>query len=70
MKDKSEVLCKMIDAAINGKSKAGQKKMGFVLMTFPFGEGGTVAFMSNAEKEDAMLFLSEQVSEWKKEALN
>ena len=39
----------------------GKKKVGFVLMVFPFGEGGRMNYLSNATRADVVRALREQL---------
>jgi hypothetical protein len=55
---------KAIDEYLNGK-KTGEKKMGFVLMTFEFADldrGGN--YLSNAKREDAIALMRGQIEKF------
>lgn len=43
------------------------KKVGFVLMVFPFGKGGRCNYVSNAQRSDVLKMLKEQVAHFEKD---
>lgn len=51
-----------LDAALNGEAKGHDRKVGFVLFTFNFGQfdGGRVNYISNADRTDMIA----SVKEW------
>lgn len=49
-----------LDALFNGAARP--KKTGFVLMVFPFGEGGRCNYISNADRADVTILLKEQLA--------
>lgn len=52
-----------IDEILNGPPSPDRvRKHGFVLMMFPFGEGGRCNYISNARREDILSTLKEQVA--------
>lgn len=55
-------LAKGIDKMLNGEAEGGERKVGFVLLTFPFGEaGGRCNYVSNgADRRDIATMLREQ----------
>lgn len=53
-------VARTIDKMFNGSE--GGKKVGFVLMVFPFGQGGRCNYMSNADRDDVLATLKEQVA--------
>ena len=58
---KMTALAHVIDDLFNGSSDP--KKVGFVLMVFPFGTGdGRCNYMSNAERADIVVLLREQLA--------
>jgi hypothetical protein len=61
--EKMRVLARGIDHHFNGSSSpASPKKIGFILMVFPFGDGeGRCNYMSNAERADVVRMLKEQI---------
>lgn len=52
MKDLGRMVAKAIDDEAGGP-------MGFMLMVFDFGEGGTTSYISNARREDVVKTLQE-----------
>lgn len=52
-------LGRMVAGAID--DEAG-RPMGFMLMVFDFGEGGTTSYISNAKREDIILALEEFIT--------
>jgi hypothetical protein len=55
-------LAHALDTAFNPDKK--KREVGFVLLSFPFGEshGGRCNYISNAEREDIVTLLKEQLS--------
>lgn len=52
----------VIDEFFNGGAKGDDKKVGFVLMVFPFEDhGGRTNYMSNAKREDVVIMLKHQI---------
>jgi hypothetical protein len=53
----------VLDEAFNGEAKGEDRKTGFVLLVFPFGdqEGGRTNYISNASRKDVVTMLKEQV---------
>lgn len=47
---------RMIDSAIK---QHADRPMGFMLMVFDFGEGGTTSYLSNVERESMITALNE-----------
>lgn len=52
----------VIEEALNGKY--GEQKVGFMLMVFPFGEGGHCNYTSNATPESIRGLLRDQLEAW------
>jgi hypothetical protein len=52
-----------IDEAFNGKAKGKDRKVGFVLLVFPFGnEDGRCNYISNgADRRDIVVMMKEQI---------
>lgn len=52
-----------LDEAFNGVAKGKERKVGFVLLVFPFGaDDGRVNYISNgASREDIVVMLREQI---------
>lgn len=48
----------LISAAID---KHADRPMGFMLLTFDFGEGGRTSYISNAEREDVIKAMQEWI---------
>ena len=62
--EKMRALAGGIDQLFNGKAKGDEKKTGFILMIFPFGEqteGHRCNYMSNAERSQVITMLKEQI---------
>jgi len=57
--DKMTAVARSIDQFFNGAE--GGKTVGFVLMVFPFGNGGRCNYMSNANRDDIVATLKEQI---------
>lgn len=53
-----------LDEAFNGDAKGDERKTGFILLVFPFGdaEGGRCNYISNgADRRDVVTLLKEQI---------
>lgn len=50
-----------LDLAFNGECKPAERKVGFVLLSFNFGQmdGGRVNYISNAKRDDVLAALKE-----------
>jgi hypothetical protein len=55
-------LARAIDEAFNGKTKGHDRKTGFVLLTFDFGDKGRCNYISNADRKDVIVLLKEQLA--------
>lgn len=57
-------LAQAIDRFFNGSLKGDQRKTGFMLLVFPFGESGKgrANYISNADKVDMVALLKEQIA--------
>jgi hypothetical protein len=56
-------IARAIDEAFNGpRIKEGERKTGFVLLVFDFGDTGRCNYMSNAQRDDVVLLLKEQLA--------
>ena len=54
-----------LDRLFNGELKGPDRKVGFCLMVFNFGESsGRLNYISNAERNDVMTMLKEQLARW------
>lgn len=53
-----------LDIAFNGNPQGGERKTGFVLLVFPFGESeGRCNYISNgADRRDVLMLLKEQAA--------
>jgi hypothetical protein len=61
-RQKMNELAAFLDRYFNGEATRGQRKTGFVLMVFDFGEGGGRAnYISNANRSDVVTLLKEQL---------
>jgi hypothetical protein len=56
-------VAKALDETFNGEEKGQDRKTGFVLLVFPFGEGeGRCNYISNgASRDDIVVMLKEQI---------
>lgn len=59
---KMQDLAHQLDHFFNGPAHGEDKQTGFVLMVFPFGEGGRCNYISNANRKDVLATLKEQVA--------
>lgn len=59
-----EGIARAIDRTLN---QTEPKQTGFILMLFPFGSGGRCNYISNAEREDVVEMLKEQVRYFEEE---
>ena len=55
-------LARFIDQRFNGLAKGKSRKAGFVLLVFPFGDQGRCNYISNAERDDVVVLLKEQLA--------
>ena len=55
-------LARLLDAYFNGERRSTEQDIGFILMVFPFGEGGQVNYISNAKHEDVVMMLKQQLA--------
>jgi hypothetical protein len=60
---KMQDLARAMDAFFNGDAKGDERKTGFVLLVFPFGEQeGRCNYISNgADRKDIVVMLKEQI---------
>lgn len=57
------VLADAIDDVLNGDLRGKDRKVGFLLMVFPFsGSDGRANYISNAERADVVVMLKEQLA--------
>lgn len=57
------VLADAIDDVLNGELRGKDRKVGFLLMVFPFtGHDGRANYISNAERVDVVVMLKEQLA--------
>ena len=56
-------IARALDEMFNGKAKSKERKTGFVLLVFPFGEGeGRCNYISNgADRRDIVTMFKEQI---------
>lgn len=58
-----------LDRLFNGDAKRGERKTGFVLMVFDFGDGaGRCNYISNADRADVTTLLREQLRRFEGQA--
>lgn len=60
-REKMNRLARMLDQFFNEDAKGADRKTGFVLMVFPFGEGGRANYISNTNRADVVATLKEQI---------
>ena len=60
-RDLMSALAAGLDGAFNGKAKGADKRVGFALFTFNFGQidGGRVNYISNADRADMIAAVKE-----------
>jgi hypothetical protein len=52
-----------LDNFLNGSDKEQPRKVGFVLLVFPFGEEGRCSYISNgADHKDVVVLMKKQIS--------
>lgn len=57
------MLADVLDEVLNGDAVGKDRKVGFLLMVFPFNSGdGRANYISNAERADVIVMLKEQLS--------
>jgi len=54
-------LARYLDFKFNGTATGDAKKNGFILLLFPFGGDGRCNYISNANREDVVIMLKEQI---------
>jgi hypothetical protein len=58
-----------LDSILNGEDRGTDRKVGFVLLTFPFGStDGRCNYISNADRNDVVTLLEEQLTRFKEQA--
>lgn len=55
-------LAQFLDGYFNGLAKDHDRKTGFVLLTFAFGDKGRCNYISNGRREDVVVLLKEQLA--------
>jgi hypothetical protein len=62
-REKMNALARVLDEFFNGEAKGADRKVGFVLLVFPFGaEDGRCNYISNgADRRDIVTMLKEQI---------
>jgi len=65
--DQMNVLARFLDDQFNGEGVRGHdRKVGFILMVFPFDDRpGRLNYVSNANREDVITLLTEQLAYFK-----
>jgi hypothetical protein len=53
-----------LDKVLNGDAKGADRKVGFTLLTFNFGEEGLVNYVSNADRADMVASLKSLLARW------
>jgi hypothetical protein len=69
MNEAMQAIAASLDEVLNGDAKGKDRKVGFVLLTFPFGELGTerlnrVNYIGNGERSDVYAALKELIARW------
>jgi len=59
---KMNALAATLDEWFNDTARGKDRKVGFVLLVFPFGEEGRCNYISNAERADVVTMLKEQIA--------
>jgi hypothetical protein len=59
---KMEFLARQLDHLFNGDLRGQDRKVGFCLMAFNFGEAGRANYISNANRADVVTLLKEQLA--------
>jgi hypothetical protein len=69
-KEKMVALAGAIDELFNGEAKGKDKKVGFVILVFPFGnEDGRCNYISNgADRKDIVIMMKEQIKRFEGQA--
>jgi hypothetical protein len=69
-KEKMVALAQAVDELFNGEAKGKDKKVGFVLLVFPFGnEDGRCNYISNgADRKDIVVMMKEQIKRFEGQA--
>ena len=61
--EKMNALAHVLDTLFNGELKGPDRKTGFCLMVFSFGDGpGRANYISNAKRDDVVTLLKEQLA--------
>lgn len=61
--DNMQVMAGALDEMFNGKVKGKDKKTGFVLMVFPFGDEGRCNYISNgADRKEIVILMKEMIA--------
>lgn len=55
-------VAKALDETFNGRKTGEERKVGFVLMMFNFGDTGRCNYISNAKRADVVTLLKEQLA--------
>ena len=63
-------VAEVLDHAFNGEARGEDRKTGFVLLVFPFGEGeGRCNYISNgADRKDVVTLMKEQIKRFEGQA--
>ena len=59
---KMNLLAKELDVLFNGDDKGQHRKIGFMLLVFPFGDEGRVNYISNGIREDCIVAMKEFIA--------
>lgn len=72
LRKQMNVLAKFLDEILNGEDvalKRTSRKYGFALLTFDFGSGGRMNWISNANRADMLVALKELIANFEGRAI-
>ncbi len=62
-REQMQAIAEVLDDTFNGNLRGKDRKVGFVLLVFPFtGHEGRANYISNAERKDIVVLLKEQIA--------
>lgn len=62
-REQMQAIAEVLDETFNGTLQGKDRKVGFVLLVFPFsGNDGRANYISNAERKDIVVMLKEQIA--------
>lgn len=70
MREHMNDVARALDRVFNGEAKGTDRKVGFVLLTFPFGAtDGRCNYISNGARDEIRVMLREQLARWEGQPL-